>query len=621
MPPAATKTSTGTKPRKARALHSPDPVAAHPASPPRPRRDAFTLADQAARDALAALLPTDADGRTPSLPEVGQIGIIDPARLAYALGAALGQAALHPAACTAAIAKHTKGVAAASLASAGRFVGLHPAAPIAPEPRDARFTDAAWQNNPVYFAVMQLYLLNRGLLDDLLAAAELPARQLAKAQMAADLIADALAPTNFLAGNPEALRAAKRSRGRSIVAGLRNLTHDVLYNQGWPAQVDKRPFEVGKNLACTPGKVVFRNDLIELVQYAPTTATVHEIPLLLCPPWINKFYIFDMAPGKSLVEWAVSHGMTTFAISYRNPDSAQRHLAFEDYLELGPRTAIDVIRAITGAATVNTISACIGGTLTTAMLAYLTATGESGLVNSSTLLNCLVDHEDAGALSAVYADEDTLANIERKMATAGYLEAADMAHTFDLLRANDLVFRYVRANWLCGVTPPAFDLLAWNGDSTRMPERMQSEYLRWCWVENKLARNELTLLGQPIVVSDIDIDTYIVAAVDDHIVPWRSSYKTVGLIGTRPRFVLSSAGHIAGIINPPSPKARLWTNPHLDPDPDAWLSGAEKSEKSWWEDWADWIQVRSGRRGTPPAIGNSEYPVLCDAPGSYVLAR
>jgi polyhydroxyalkanoate synthase len=579
-------------------------------------------ADEAARETIETLLPPDVKGRTPRISAIPQVGAADPAGLARALGEALGSAMLHPGTHGAALTKHTVGVGSALLASAARLVKRHPAGPLTPPPRDARFTDEAWQNNPFYFALMQLYLLNRKLLTDVVAAADLPdPNQQAKAEMAASLLGDALAPTNFLLGNPEALRTARKSRGKSLAGGLRNLAHDLVYNDGWPSQVDVRPFVVGENLACSPGKVIYRNDLIELIQYTPTTKTVHAIPLLLCPPWINKYYIFDMAPGKSLVEWAVSHGLTTFAISYRNPDSAQRDLSFEDYLTLGPRAALEAVRAITGAPTVNAVSACIGGTLTTAMLAHLKTIGESKLVNSSTLLNCLVDHENAGTLSAVYADEETIAGIERKMAATGYLEAGDMAHTFDLLRANELVFRYLRSNWLNGKPPAAFDLLAWNGDSTRMPAQMQSDYLRSCWLENALARDEMSLYGERLRVSEIDTDTYIVAAIDDHIVPWRCSYKTVGLTNADTRFVLSSSGHIAGIINPPSPKARLWTNEQLGPDPDAWLDGAEKAEKSWWQDWAEWIEPRSGARVAPPSMGDADHPVLCDAPGTFVHAR
>ena len=584
-------------------------------------KSVVAVADDATRETLEALVPPDVQGRTPRLGAIPQVGSADPARLAQALGEALGNAMLHPGTHSAAVGRHALGVGSAVLSSAARLIKRRPDGPRSPEPRDSRFTDKAWQNNPIYFGLMQLYLLNRELLTEIVAASDLPVPQQAKAEMAASLLSDALAPTNFLLGNPEALRTALKTRGASLAGGLRNLAHDLVYNDGWPSQVDIRPFVVGENLACSPGKVVFRNDLIELIQYAPTTKTVHQIPLLLCPPWINKYYIFDLAPGKSLVEWAVSLGMTTFAISYRNPDSSMRDLSFEDYMTLGPRAALDAIRAITGAPTVNALSACIGGTLTTAMLAHLKRLGESKLINSSTLLNSLVDHENAGTLSAVYADEPTISGIERKMSGPGYLEAGDMAHTFDLLRANDLVFRYLRSNWLSGQKPAAFDMLAWNGDSTRMPAQMQSDYLRSCWLENSLARDEMLLAGEPLKVSDIDTDTYVVAAVDDHIVPWRCSYKTAGLIKGETRFVLSSSGHIAGIINPPSPKARLWTNDQLGPDPDAWLAGAGKAEKSWWQDWAEWIGPRSGSRVKPPPMGNADHPVLCDAPGTFVHAR
>lgn len=578
-------------------------------------------ADEAAREALETLLPPDVKGRAPQVASLPHIDEADPARLAQALGSALGRAMLQPAAHASVVTKHAVGLGAATLSSAARLIRRRPAGPRTPDLRDSRFSDAAWQSHPLYFALMQLYLLNRDLLTDIVAAADLPVPQQAKAEMAASLLGDALAPTNFLLGNPEALRTAYRTRGKSLIGGLRNLAHDVIYNDGWPSQVDVRPFLVGKNLACSPGKVIYRNELIELIQYSPATKTVHEIPLLLCPPWINKYYIFDMAPGKSLVEWAVSHGMTTFVISYRNPDGSQRDLSFEDYMDLGPRAALDVVRAITGAPAANLLSACIGGTLTTAMLAYLEAIGESHLVNSSTVLNCLVDHENAGTLSAVYADEGTISRIERKVDGPGYLGAGDMAHTFDLLRANDLVFRYLRSNWLNGLTPAAFDMLAWNGDSTRMPAKMLSDYLRSCWLENTLAKDEMVLRGQRLKVSEIDTDTYIVAAVDDHIVPWRSSYKTAGLVGGAVRFVLSSSGHIAGIINPPSPKARLWTNEQLGPDPDEWLAGAQKASKSWWQDWAEWLEPRSGERVSPPALGGADHPALCDAPGTFVHTR
>jgi polyhydroxyalkanoate synthase len=405
------------------------------ASAPRPRNPAeeahantltsvVEAADEAAREVLEALIPPDVKGRKPQLMPNPHVGVVDPARLAQALGEALARAVLQPTAHASTVTKHAVGLGAAALSSAARLVRRRPAGPCVPEARDSRFSDPAWQSNPVYFALMQAYLLNRDLLTTLVAAADLPGTHQAKAEMAASLLSDALAPTNALLGNPEALRTAYRSRGRSLAGGLRNFAHDLIYNDGWPSQVDVRPFTVGENLACTQGKVVYRNELIELIQYAPTTDTVHEIPLLMCPPWINKYYIFDLAPGKSLVEWAVDHGYTTFVISYRNPDESHRSLSFADYLRMGPRAAIDVVRAITGAPTVNALSACIGGTLTTAMLAQLKAMNESDLINSSTVLNCLVDHENAGTLSAVYADEHTISSIENKMEAKGFLDAA-----------------------------------------------------------------------------------------------------------------------------------------------------------------------------------------------------
>jgi polyhydroxyalkanoate synthase len=579
-------------------------------------------ADRAALAAVEAFLPPNIEGKAPKFtPRTSFPGTVDPARLAQALGEAIGRTLVQPTTYTGLLGRHAQGVGQALFATAGRLVGHKPDGPVSPAPRDTRFASDTWQNNPLFFGLMQAYLLHRDLLSEFVAAADLPLEHQAKAEMAAGLLGDAMAPTNFLLGNPEALRKALDSKGGSLVKGIRNFLHDVIYNEGWPSQVDVRPFTVGKNTACSPGKVVFQNELMELIQYSPTTEQVHEIPMLLSPPWINKYYIFDMAPGKSLVEWAVSHGLTTFAISYRNPDGSQRDLSFEDYLLHGPRMAIDVIRSITSAPKVNMLSACIGGTLTTAMLAHLQATGEPDLVNSSTVLNCLVDHEDAGTLSAVYADEGTISGIEEKMESDGYLDAADMAHTFDLLRANELVFRYVASNWLMGTPPPAFDLLAWNGDSTRMPAAMHSFYLRKCWLENALAKDEMVLDGHQLKVSDIETDTYIVAAVDDHIVPWKSSYKTTGLIKGESRFVLSSSGHIAGIINPPSPKARLWTNETLSADPDEWLAGAEKSERSWWQDWAEWIAPRSGPLGSPPPMGSDAYPLLGPAPGTFVKVR
>ena len=423
-------------------------------------------------------------------------------------------------------------------------------------PRTAVSLTPNGARTPAFGGLLQAYLLNRQLLVDVVEGAGLKGHTLARARFAANILSDALAPTNF-APRPALRSGIKETGGRSLARGLRNTIDDVVHNGGWPRQVDRSAFELGRNMAATPGQVVFRNDLIELIQYGPATEQTHEIPLLIEPPWINKYYIVDLAPGKSLVEWAVKHGITAFVISYRNPDASMRNVGFDDYMLQGPRAALDVVCAITGAHTVNTLSVCLGGTLSTALLGYLDATGDHGLVNTSTTLNSLVDHRDAGALSAVFTDEATVAGLERKMAKKGYLEAKDMARTFDLLRANDLIFSYLVSGWLLGEEPPAFDLLAWNVDSTRMPARMHAFYIRQCWIENALAEDRLELAGQRLLTSGIDIDSYIVAAVEDHIVLAGAVLPDdAAAVKADCRFVTASSfqGHIAGIVNSPVPK-------------------------------------------------------------------
>jgi polyhydroxyalkanoate synthase len=347
---------------------------------------------------------------------------------------------------------------------------------------------------------------------------------------------------------------------------------------------------------------------------------VHGVPLLFCPPWINKYYIMDLAPGKSLIEWALQHGHTCFAISYRNPDSSMRDLNFEDYLRKGPLDAVRVIREITGAPEVNTLSVCLGGTLTAIALAYNAAMGDRS-IKSATFLNTLTDFSVPGALG-VFTDEATIAGLEKQMAKKGFLDSDKMAHTFDALRANDLVFQYVVNNWLLGKQPPAFDLLVWNKDSTRMPARMHSEYLRSCYLRNEFALGELEIDGHKLNPGQVKVDTYVLSAVDDHIVPWVSGYKTTQLLGGHNRFVLSTSGHIAGIVNPPGPKPKHWTNEARPPDAQSWKDTAELKDGTWWEDWAKWIGKRGGPRvAAPPQLGSKGHPPIEAAPGSYVRDR
>ncbi len=544
----------------------------------------------------------------------------DPVSFLRSLLAAGAGLVKNPAAAVAANTRLAIGMAAALRATAERTIGIDAPGPLSPAAGDKRFVDAAYTDNPGYFLLQQQYLLGSQLVLELVDAAGLKGSQDIKARFAAQFILDTLAPTNTLPGNPAALRTAFDSGGKSVLRGARNMLGDIRHNGGWPAQVDATDFEVGVNMAATPGSVVYRSELIELIQYEPQVKRVHAVPLLFCPPWINKYYIMDLAPGKSLIEWAVQHGHTCFAISYRNPDESMRDLGFEDYLRDGPLDAVRVVREITGAPQVNTLSVCLGGTLTAIGLAYNAAVGDKS-IKSATFLNTHTDFSVPGTLG-VFTDEATIAGLEKQMAKRGFLESDKMAHTFDALRANDLVFGYVVNNWLLGKKPPAFDLLVWNKDSTRMPAKMHSEYLRSCYLRNEFARGEFEVDGYKLDPARVDADTYVLSAVDDHIVPWVSGYKTTQLLGGNSRFVLSTSGHIAGIVNPPSTKAKHWTNEAHPADPQEWKATAQLQDTTWWEDWATWIAKQGGPKvAPPPRLGNADHPPIEAAPGSYVRTR
>jgi polyhydroxyalkanoate synthase len=545
------------------------------------------------------------------------IDTADPVSLGRSYLGAMRRAARRPLHSVPAWLRYGVGLGMAGTHLVTRAVGIPLPEVIEPEPGDARFRDPTWQDNLAFHGLMQAYLLTSRLLHELVEAAGLPAPEGPKAEFAASLLADALSPTNLLLTNPRALKRAFETGGTSVVRGLRNYLHDLARNDGWPRQVDRSPFVLGRNVAATPGRVVFRNELIEVLQYHPTTEEVYERPLLVVPPWINRYYIADLAPGKSLVQWAVERGHTTFAVSFRNPDASMRDLTFDDYLRLGPLTAVDVVREIAGSETVNTLSICLGGTMTAMALAYLDACGDR-FVHSATYLNCAVDYEGAGPLATVFADPATIVSLTRRMERHGYLPGKDIAHTFDLLRANDLVFRYVVDSWLMGEPPPAFDLLAWNADSTNLPGRAHAEFLRRAYLENALARDEYEAMGERLMLSEVGTDSYIVAGADDHIVPWHVSYRTTQLFKGAVRFVMTSGGHIAGIVNPPSPKVRLWTNDELPRDADEWRAGAVEHRDTWWSDWASWLADRGGELRTAPPVGSERHPPLEDAPGRYV---
>ena len=549
-------------------------------------------------------------------PEAELVADLDMASFGGSLLTVMNRAAERPGQVAAASLRLMTAMGRIAQFSMARAAGMAAEPPLAAG-KDKRFTDPAWEQNPAFAGLRQAYLALRQFSTDLLVAGRGDPVADGKAELATSFLMDALSPTNFLATNPAALKHAFDTGGASLVAGARNFWDDLLHNNGRPRQVDRTPFTLGHNMAATPGKVVYRSDLMELIQYAPQTPTVHAIPMLCSPPWINKYYIMDMAPGRSFIEWAVQHGHTVFAISYRNPDPEMRGVTLDDYLLGGPHTALDVISDITGSDKIDITGLCLGGALTGMLAAYLNETGQADRIGSVTLLNTMLDYSEPGVLG-VFTDEPTITRLERHMHQQGVLEGSQMAGAFDLLRANDLIFSYVESNWLMGKQPPAFDILAWNADSTRMPAAMHSFYLRSLYIRNELARGELELAGQRLSLGDIKNDTYVVGAINDHIVPWPTSYKATHLLGGNVQYVLSSGGHVAGIVNPPGPKAWHAVGTANPPTAAEWRAAAETRNGSWWEDWAGWAGPRAGDQVTPPPIGSRRYPAQGDAPGEYI---
>lgn len=503
--------------------------------------------------------------------------------------------------------------------------GGHAAEPVAlPEKGDRRFADPAWEDDPAFDAVRQAYAATVRRFRELYGAVDgLDPHSRHKLDFYLRLHLNAICPANFPATNPVVLRRARETQGASLRRGLLNLLEDLERGRGRLKIRTTRHelFELGRNLATTPGKVIFRNRLMELIQYAPQTETQYRRPLLIVPPWINKYYILDMRPKNSFVRWAAEQGLTVFLISWYNPDETLREVTFEDYMREGPLTALDVIREQTGEEDANIIGYCIGGTLTACLLAWLAARGEKR-VHAATFFTALTDFSEPGDLG-VFIDEEQLEKIERYMRRRGYLDAAYMQTVFSLLRDVDLIWNFVINNYLLGNDPPPFDLLYWNDDSTHMPYMMQSFYLRKFYLENRLVEpGGLVLMGEPLDLGKIRIPCYFVATREDHIAPWKSVYKGALRFGGPVRFVVGGSGHIAGIVNPPaSGKYGYWVGRRRLPDPDRYLATAAHHEGSWWPDWAAWIQRHSGPRvpARDPAAG--PLAPLCDAPGDYVRVR
>jgi polyhydroxyalkanoate synthase len=488
---------------------------------------------------------------------------------------------------------------------------------------DRRFRDRAWSDNALFDFIKQSYLLTARTIQDAVRNIDgLDEHTARKVDFYTRQFVDAIAPSNFALTNPEVLRATIESRGENLVGGLQNLLDDLERGKGNLAisMSDAAAFRLGENVAASPGKVVFQTELMQLIQYAPTTETVTTRPLLIIPPWINKFYILDLRPQNSFIRWAVAQGHTVFVVSWVNPDARLSAKSFEDYMREGPLAALDAMEQATGERTANVIGYCLGGTLLSATLAYMNAKRDSR-VKSATYLVTMVDFAEAGELS-VFIDEEQLTALEERMNEKGYLDARDMHTTFNMLRANDLIWSFVVNNYLLGKQPFPFDLLYWNADSTRMPAAMHSFYLRKMYQQNLLAKpGGIALGGVKIDLRKVRTPAFILSTREDHIAPWRSTYQATRLYHGPVKFVLSSSGHIAGVVNPPGGKYGHWTNDRNPPTADQWFATATQHDGSWWPDWEEWVSQFAG--GTVPARqpGDGKLTPLEDAPGSYVKVR
>jgi poly[(R)-3-hydroxyalkanoate] polymerase subunit PhaC len=507
--------------------------------------------------------------------------------------------------------------------TARRMLGGEGTPVISPKPGDKRFKDKDWQENQVFDFIKQSYLLTANWLQNTVGKVELDDPEVRRrVDFYTKQFADAIAPTNFVLTNPEVLRATMNSNGENLVKGLENLLDDFDRGGG---QLDIRQsadaFTPGTNIAITPGKVIFRNELLELLQFEPTTAEVHERPLLIFPPWINKFYILDLRPENSLIKWLVARGYTVFVVSWVNPDKRLAMKSFEDYMRDGMFAALDAVEQATGVRDPNVVGYCIGGTLLGATLAYMAAKNDNR-VHSATFWAAQVDFSEAGDLS-VFIDEAQLEALQQQMeAAGGVLEGKRMATTFNMLRANDLIWSFVINNYMLGKQPLPFDLLYWNSDTTRMPEKMHLFYLRECYKNNSLSTGKMVLGGIKLDLSRVKVPVYLQSAKEDHIAPYRSIYKATALYKGPIRFILAGSGHIAGVINPPQAKKyQYWTNDALSPTVEKWLAGAKEHPGSWWPDWDAWLSKLSGKKIPARKPGDGKLKPLGNAPGSYVKVK
>ncbi len=495
---------------------------------------------------------------------------------------------------------------------------------VTPERGDRRFSDPAWDENQLFDFIKQSYLLSARWMQSTVSTVEgMDEKTAKKVDFYTRQFVDAMAPSNFIMTNPEVLRTTLESGGENLLKGLSNLLGDLERGKGKLdiKMTDYEAFEVGENIAVTPGKVVYQNDLIQLLQYTPTTEKVFKRPLLIIPPWINKFYILDLREKNSFIKWAVDQGLTVFVISWVNPDEELSHKSFEDYMLEGPLAALDQVEQACGEKNVNAIGYCLGGTLLACTLSYMASKGDDR-IKSATYFTAMTDFAEPGELG-VFIDEEQLTALEDQMGEQGYLEGSHMATTFNMLRANDLIWSFVVNNYLLGKDPFPFDLLYWNADSTRMPADMHSYYLRTMYQDNMLVKpGGVTLDGVPIDLARIKTPSFMLSTREDHIAPWTSTYAATQLFAGPVEFVLAASGHIAGVVNPPAAnKYSHWTNPKNPKDPDAWFKGATEHPGSWWPEWLRWVGKGSGPKVAAREPGDGNLEVLEEAPGSYVKVR
>jgi len=505
-----------------------------------------------------------------------------------------------------------------------RMAGEHPEPVVAPDPRDKRFSDPEWSQNQFFDFLKQAYLLTAQWTDRLVKdAAGIDEHTRKKAEFYVKQIANAISPSNFVLTNPELLRETLSSNGENLVRGMHMLSEDIKAGQGVLKirQSDPSMFDVGKNLATTPGKVVFQNELMQLIQYEATTKNTLKLPLLIVPPWINKFYILDLAPEKSFIKWCVDQGITVFVISWVNPDARLASKSFEEYMREGVITAINTVEAITGEKQLNAIGYCVGGTLLAITLAYFAAKKQNR-VKSATLFTAQVDFTYAGDLM-VFVDEERIRQLETHMKEQGYLEASRMANTFNMLRSNDLIWPYIINNYMRGKKPLPFDILYWNSDATRMPAANHSFYLRNCYLDNKLTKGEMEIADIRLDLRKVTVPVYNLATREDHIAPAKSVLYGSQYFGGPVKYVLAGSGHIAGVVNPPSkPKYQYWTGDKPNGESvETWMKSAAEHPGSWWPDWLDWLKALDAETVSARKIGGGKFKPIEDAPGSYVKVK